>query len=173
MKDRPVAEGAQSVQVPSPPYAGPVTLCGEIPGAKPGETYLITLAAVNASDHSEIVSTFAAGQPFTVGSTTPSANSSVRSGHSENGSTMVCANWGGLDDNYMPVVPGNYAVRGIASPASTWSVDGKPHAIIPECVQHDVDTFVLLLLLMMMMMSYTLLMPVQIPLVLWAAPKFC
>jgi hypothetical protein len=51
---------------PPPPYAGPVTLCGEIPGAKAGETYLVTMAAVNASDASEIVSTFAAGVPFTV-----------------------------------------------------------------------------------------------------------
>jgi hypothetical protein len=49
-----------------PPYAGPVTLCGEIPGANAGETYLVTMAAVNASDASEIVSTFAAGVPFTV-----------------------------------------------------------------------------------------------------------
>ena len=64
------AQKARWAQPPPPPYAGPVTLCGEIPGAKAGETYLVTMAAVNATNASEIVSTFAAGVSFTVSPTT-------------------------------------------------------------------------------------------------------
>ena len=33
---------------PQPGYAGPVTLCGKVPGALPGDTYLITMVAVTA-----------------------------------------------------------------------------------------------------------------------------
>ena len=40
--------------------------------------------------------------------------------------------WDGLDDNFMPVVPGTYAAKAIATPSVVWPVDGKPHAITAE-----------------------------------------
>ena len=30
------------------------------------------------------------------------------------------------------MAPGEYAARAIATPATTWAVDGKPHAIVAE-----------------------------------------
>ena len=46
----------------------------------------------------------------------------------------MCATWNGLDDNFMPVPPGNYGAVGITSPARLWAVDGKFHAITPKYV---------------------------------------
>ena len=101
---------------PPPPYTGPVTLCATIPRAAPGDTFLVTMAAVNASNPAMIYSTFAAGVPVNI--TRPDQ--------------LVCLDWDGLDDNFMPVVPGTYATKAIAMPSRVWPVDGKPHAIVAE-----------------------------------------
>ena len=43
-------------------------------------------------------------------------------------------NWNGLDDNFMPVPPGKYGVKGIYMPAQKWRVDGEWHSITPQFV---------------------------------------
>lgn len=77
------------------------------------ETYLVTLAVVDAKNPDWIISTFVSGQPRTV---KPGANTFTET-------------WNGLDDNFMPVPPGEYAVKGIYSPAKKWPVDGEWHSI--------------------------------------------
>jgi hypothetical protein len=107
---------ATALQAKNQPYAGPVILCAGIPDAHPGERYLVTMAVTNASDPQMIYSTFSSAVEVNV--TTAEAT--------------VCLPWDGLDENYMPVVPGTYASTGIAMKAATWPVDGKPHAITAE-----------------------------------------
>ncbi len=82
----------------------------------PGETYLVTLAVTDISNPGWIVSTFVAGQPRTV--------------TAENGGKFT-ETWDGLDENFMPVPPGKYSVKGIYSPAEKWKIDGEYHAITP------------------------------------------
>src|SRR4051812_8708801 len=65
-------------------------------------TYLVTLAIVEAKNPDWIVSQFACGV--------------ARAVTAENGGKFT-ETWDGLDDNFMPVPPGNYAVKGIYSPA--------------------------------------------------------
>jgi hypothetical protein len=74
------------------------------------------MAATNGTDNTFIVSTFASGLVVNV---TTVAN------------RMVCAEWDGLDDNLMPVVPGSYGVKAIATLAAVWGVDGQYHSITP------------------------------------------
>ena len=97
--------------------ASPTVVCGTIPGAEVGQTYLVTMAATNATDRSFIVSTFASAVVVNV---TSAADS------------KVCASWDGLDDNLMPVVPGSYGVKAIATKAAVWGVDGQHHSITPS-----------------------------------------
>jgi len=86
----------------------------ELPAVQKGEkTYLVTLAIVDAKNPDWVVSTFVAGKPVTV---TPDKNTFTET-------------WDGLDENFMPVPPGTYGVKGIYSPAEIWPVDGKYHAI--------------------------------------------
>jgi hypothetical protein len=42
--------------------------------------------------------------------------------------------WDGLDDNFLPVPPGQYAIKGIYMPANKWQVDGEYHSITPQFV---------------------------------------
>lgn len=99
-------------------YMGPVTLCATLPeDAKPGDSYLVTFAVVNSSNPTEIVSTFASAMPINVTQ-----------------ERTVCADWDGLDDNYMPVLAGDYAGKAIAMRSKVWPVDGKSHAITAEYV---------------------------------------
>ena len=42
--------------------------------------------------------------------------------------------WDGLDDNFMPVPPGHYAVKGILMAADKWAVDNDFHSITPRFV---------------------------------------
>lgn len=86
---------------------------------EPGRTYLVTLAATLPDDPSHIVSTFVSGKPFTV--------------TAENGGRFE-AEWDGLDDDYLPVPPGEYGLKGIFSPAERWAVDGEFHAVTPRYV---------------------------------------
>ncbi|MGE9297291.1 MAG: hypothetical protein ACQKBV_13495, partial [Puniceicoccales bacterium] len=78
------------------------------------QTYLVTLAITAPDNPDWIVSTFIAGQPRTV-----TAKNQGR----------FTETWNGLDDNYMPVPPGNYGVKGIYAPAEFWDIDEEWHAI--------------------------------------------
>ena len=40
--------------------------------------------------------------------------------------------WDGLDENFMPLPPGSYGVKGIYMTASKWAVDGEYHSIAPR-----------------------------------------
>ncbi len=82
-------------------------------------TYRVTLAIVDAKNPDWIVSQFVAGQPRTV--------------TRENGGKFT-ERWNGLDDNFMPVPPGTYGVKGIYMPAEKWEVDGEYHTIVPQFV---------------------------------------
>ena len=83
------------------------------------QTYRVTLAIVDPKNPEWIVSQFAAGVARTV--------------TKENGGKFSEL-WDGLDDNFMPVPPGEYAVKGIFMPAKKWVVDGEWHSITPRFV---------------------------------------
>jgi hypothetical protein len=87
---------------------------GELP-----TTYRVTLAVTPADEPEWVVSTFLAGAPRTV--------------KEENGGEFT-ETWNGLDDNHMPVPPGQYHVKGIYMPARKWEVDGRYHTLIPHLV---------------------------------------
>lgn len=91
-------------------YELPAT--GELP-----KTYLVTLAITDAKNPDWIISNFVAGQPRTV--------------TVENRGKFT-ETWDGLDENFMPVPPGEYGVKGIHAPATKWEVDGEWHAITPK-----------------------------------------
>ncbi|MCX7049903.1 MAG: hypothetical protein NTX50_31025 [Candidatus Sumerlaeota bacterium] len=84
-----------------------------------GETYCVTLAIVDPKNPDWIVSQFVAGAARTV--------------TKENGGKFSEV-WDGLDDNFMPVPPGEYAVKGIYMPARKWRVDGEWHSVTPRFV---------------------------------------
>ncbi len=81
------------------------------------KTYRVTLASVDPKDPNWIISTFAAGV--------------VRTVTTENQGRFT-ETWNGLDDNYMPVPPGTYALKGIFMPAEKWEIDGLYHTIVPK-----------------------------------------
>jgi hypothetical protein len=87
-------------------------------GALP-RTYRVTLAIVDPGNPDWIISQFACGVARTV--------------TRENGGKFS-ETWDGLDDNFMPVPPGQYAVRGIFMPAERWAVDGEYHSVTPRFV---------------------------------------
>lgn len=82
-------------------------------------TYRVTLAIVDAKNPDWIISQFAAGI--------------VRTVTAENGGKFT-ETWDGLDDNFMPVPPGDYAVKGIVMPAKQWHVDNEWHSVTPKFV---------------------------------------
>lgn len=84
-----------------------------------GNTYLVTLVATHSDAPGRIVATFVRGEPFTV--------------TAENGGRFEAV-WDGLDDDHMPVPPGEYGIEGIYSPAKVWPVDGEFHAVTPRYV---------------------------------------
>lgn len=83
------------------------------------KAYRVTLAVVDPRNPDWIISQFVAGAPRTV--------------TAENGGRFV-ETWDGLDDNFMPVPPGTYAVRGIYMPARRWAADGEYHSVTPRFV---------------------------------------
>ncbi len=85
----------------------------------PGGTWRVTLAIVDAADPDWVISQFAAGV--------------VRTVTAENGGRFS-ETWNGLDDNFMPVPAGHYAVRGMCMPAQKWDVDGQFHSVVPRFV---------------------------------------
>lgn len=90
----------------------------ELPADGPlPQTYLVTLAIVEAQHPDWIVSQFVCGGARTV--------------TVENGGKFTDV-WDGLDDNFMPVPPGDYGVKGSFAPARQWPVDGQWHAVTPK-----------------------------------------
>jgi hypothetical protein len=83
------------------------------------KTYRVSLSITDAKNPDWIISTFAAGV--------------VRTVTAENGGKFSEV-WNGLDENFMPVPPGDYGVKGIYMPAEKWSVDGEYHSIVPRFV---------------------------------------
>ena len=83
------------------------------------KTYCVTLAIVDPKNPDWIVSTFVAAQPRTV--------------TAENQGKFA-ETWDGLDENFMPVPPGDYGVKGIYMPAQKWRVDGEWHSVTPKFV---------------------------------------
>lgn len=81
------------------------------------KTYRVTLAIVDPQNPQWIVSTFAPGL--------------VRTVTAEN-SGKFTETWDGLDENFMPVPPGAYTVKGIYMPAREWPLDGKAHTLIAK-----------------------------------------
>lgn len=81
------------------------------------KTYRVTLAIVDKKNPDWIISQFASGEARTV--------------TAENKGKFT-ENWDGLDDNFMPVPPGDYAVKGIFMPAQKWVVDNEWHSITPR-----------------------------------------
>lgn len=92
----------------------PVTY--ELPNT-PGETYRVTLAIVEPKNPDWLVSQFVAGAPRTV---------------TKENAGRFTELWNGLDDNFMPVPPGDYAVKGIFMPARKWPIDGEWHSVTPR-----------------------------------------
>ncbi|HZK82767.1 MAG TPA: hypothetical protein VFC46_16920, partial [Humisphaera sp.] len=82
-------------------------------------TWRVTLAIVDAKNPDWIVSQF--------------ANGVARTATAENQGKFT-ETWNGLDDNFMPVPPGKYGVKGIYMPGERWRVDGEYHSIVPKFV---------------------------------------
>jgi len=93
----------------------PVTYQLPATGTLP-QTYRVTLAIVDTKNPDWIISQFAAGVARTV--------------TAENGGRFAEV-WDGLDDNFMPVPPGEYAVKGIYMAARQWPVDKEWHSVTP------------------------------------------
>ena len=83
------------------------------------KTFRVTLAIVDAKNPDWIISQFSCGLARTV--------------TAENGGNFT-ETWDGLDDNFMPVPPGEYAVKGIVMPARQWRVDEDWHSVTPRFV---------------------------------------
>ena len=108
------ASGAQA----DPPSSAGVSITYRLPATgKLPKTYRVTLAITDAKNPDWIVSTFLAG--------------AVRTVTAENGGRFTDT-WNGLDDNFMPVPPGSYGVKGIYMPARKWALTGEYHTYIPK-----------------------------------------
>ncbi|MGE9290163.1 MAG: hypothetical protein ACQKBT_04180, partial [Puniceicoccales bacterium] len=95
-----------------------VTVNYQLPVSGPlPKTYLVTLAITDPDNPDWIISTFVSGQPRTV---------------TEDNQGHFSDIWDGLDENYMPVPPGTYGVKGIYSEAHFWPVDDEWHSITPK-----------------------------------------
>ena len=100
--------------------SGGATISYQLPVDGPlPRTYRVTLAITEPNNPDWIISTPAAGVARTV-------TADNRGKFNET--------WNGLDDNYMPVPPGTYAVKGIYMPGETWPIDGQCHSIVPKLI---------------------------------------
>ena len=99
-------------------HARSASVSYQLPGDGPlPKTYRVTLAIVDPQNPDWIISQFVCGAARTV--------------TGENGGKFS-ETWDGLDDNFMPVPPGEYAVKGIVMPARQWHVDNDWHSITPR-----------------------------------------
>ncbi|MFZ2654037.1 MAG: hypothetical protein WAX69_03920 [Victivallales bacterium] len=87
---------------------------GELP-----KTYRVTLAITDPKNPDWIISQFVAG--------------GVRTVTKENAGKFT-ETWDGLDDNFMPIPPGDYGVKGIYMSAKKWEITGEYHTLIPKVV---------------------------------------
>lgn len=104
--------GAAETPVVGAPIAYQLPTDGPLP-----KTYRVTLAVTDPKNPDWIVSTFLAGAARTV--------------TTENQGRFTDY-WDSLDDNGMPLPPGDYGVKGIYLAASKWEIDGQYHSIIPK-----------------------------------------
>jgi hypothetical protein len=115
------ARAQQTVPAVGVPVSYTLPTDGPLP-----QTYRVTLAITAPDDPDWIVSTFAAGEPRTV--------------TAENKGKFT-ETWDGLDDNFMPVPPGTYGVKGIYMPARKWEITGDYHSLIPKLVAGAGDSW--------------------------------
>ena len=94
-----------------------VPICFDLP--KREGMVRATVAVTDPHDDKWLVATVSGGMTF---------NTSSSQGIHDKG----CVYWDGLDDNWRPVPPGAYGLKGILMNASIWDFDGKPHTLIPE-----------------------------------------
>jgi hypothetical protein len=106
--------GGQAADLPpGAPTGVPVSYSLPTEGPLP-KTYRVTLAITSPDNPDWIVSTFVAG--------------AARRVTKENQGRFTEI-WDGLDDNFMPVPPGDYGVKGIFMPSEVWAPDGKEHTL--------------------------------------------
>jgi hypothetical protein len=110
--------GAQTAVIDSPALTHGAVIHYQLPTDGPlPRTYLVTLAVTDPKDPHWVIGNFASGLVRTV--------TTKNQGHFTDA-------WNGLDENYMPVPPGTYGVKGIYLPATKWGIDGQYHAVIPK-----------------------------------------
>ena len=102
-------------EVASPPGVS-VAYTLPVDGTLP-QTRRVTLAIVDPDDPANVLSTFVAGEAVTV---------------TQENQGKFEAVWDGLDDNFMPLPPGDYGLKGIAMPAKQWVIDGQWHSLTPK-----------------------------------------
>jgi hypothetical protein len=107
-----IADPAAAAQRESATVTYRLPMQGPLP-----RTYRVTLAITADDDPNWIISTFVSG--------------AVRTVTAENKGEFT-ESWNGLDDNFMPVPPGRYGVKGIYMPAQKWEVTGEFHSLIPK-----------------------------------------
>lgn len=108
------ARAQQSTETVGVPVSYELPADGPLP-----QTYRVTLAITAPDNPDWIVSQFACGV--------------VRTVTAENQGQFT-ETWNGLDDNYMPLPPGSYGVKGIYMPAAKWKITGEYHSLIPNLV---------------------------------------
>ena len=89
-------------------------------------TYRVTLAITDPKNPDWLISQFACGV--------------VRTVTRENQGRFTEA-WDGLDDNYMPLPPGTYGVKGIYMPATQWKITGEYHSLTPKLLTGAGDSW--------------------------------
>jgi hypothetical protein len=90
------------------------------------QTYRVTLAAAPKGDPNWLVGTFQAGAVRTV---------------NEKNKGVFTDEWNGLDDNFMPVPPGEYTFKGIYMPAQKWKIDGQFHSLTAKFLASPGDSW--------------------------------
>ncbi len=107
------------------PFAPPLTSFAEDPAGVPLQ-YKLPAEGLLPKDYRVTLAITAPGEPDWIISTF--VNGAVRTVTKENQGKFT-EHWNGWDDNYMPVPPGDYGVKGIYMPAETWDADGKLHTL--------------------------------------------
>jgi hypothetical protein len=108
-----IAYSSLAVAETAPPVSATISYTLPTAGPLP-KTYRVTLAITAPENPDWIVSAFVAGAARTV--------------TAENQGRFT-ETWDGLDENFMPVPPGEYGVKGIYMPSEIWAPDGKPHTL--------------------------------------------
>ena len=81
------------------------------------QTWRVTLAIVDPANPVNVLSNFVAGEVVTV---------------TRENQGKFTAVWDGLDENFMPLPPGDYGLKGIAMPAKKWHIDEQYHSLTPK-----------------------------------------